>query len=103
MAVREDESRERSRHAAEHLSLLRKLALSPLKCALPATVGIEAKRLKCGWDETSLARVHTAYGDCPGATPCVYLRTADLMEVGRLSTLIHGHIPRDAWSRLSLL
>lgn len=60
VAFGEDESRVRSGHAAENLALLRKLALTLLKQEASATVGVKAKRLMCGWDETYLARVLTA-------------------------------------------
>jgi hypothetical protein len=102
VAVREDECRVWSRHVAEHLSLLRRHALTLLKRSLAATVG-RPNRLLCGWEETGLARGHTADGDCPEATPCVPLRTGDLLHAGRLTTLMHGPIPREAWSRSSWL
>jgi predicted transposase YbfD/YdcC len=60
VAFREDESRVRTGHAAENLALLRKLALTLLKRETTATVGIKAKRLMCGWDETYLTTVLTA-------------------------------------------
>lgn len=60
VAFREDDSRVRTGHAAENLALLRKLALTLLKRETTAKVGVKAKRLMCGWDETYLANVLTA-------------------------------------------
>lgn len=60
MAFREDESRVRRGHAAQNLAVLRHLALTLLRRETTATVGIKAKRLMCGWDETYLATVLTA-------------------------------------------
>jgi predicted transposase YbfD/YdcC len=52
MGFREDESRVCSGLAAENLAVLRDLALNLLRRETTAKVGIEAKRLMCGWDET---------------------------------------------------
>lgn len=60
VAFREDESRVRTGHAAENLALLRRLALTLLTRDTTAKVGIKAKRLMCGWDETYLAQVLSA-------------------------------------------
>ena len=60
MAFREDESRVRTGHAAENFAVMRHLALTLLRRESTATVGIKAKRLMCGWDETYLATVLAA-------------------------------------------
>jgi len=60
MAFREDESRVRCGHAAENFAVIRHLALTLLKREPTAKVGIKAKRLMCGWDETYLATVLTS-------------------------------------------
>ena len=57
MAFREDESRVRTGHAAQNLAVLRQLALTLLRRETTAKVGIKAKRLMCGWDETYLLKV----------------------------------------------
>lgn len=59
LAFREDESRVRTGHAAENLAVLRHIALNLLRYEPTAKVGIKAKRLMCGWDETYLAKVLT--------------------------------------------
>ena len=53
----EDQSRARVGNAAENLSRVRRLALTLLKQETTAKVGIKAKRLMAGWDETYLLRV----------------------------------------------
>lgn len=60
LAFREDECRVRTGHAAENLALVRKLALMQLKRETTAKVGIKARRMMCGWDETYLAKVLSA-------------------------------------------
>ncbi len=54
IAFREDESRVRAGHAAQNLAVLRRLALNLLRRERTSTVGIKAKRLKAGWDESYL-------------------------------------------------
>ncbi len=60
VAFREDDCRVRSGHAAETFAVLRHIALSLLRREPTAKVGVKAKRLMCGWDETYLAKVLTA-------------------------------------------
>ena len=60
MAFREDERRVRTGHAAQNLAVVRRLALTLLKRETTAKVGVKAKRLMCGWDETYLATVLAA-------------------------------------------
>lgn len=60
LAFREDESRIRTGHAAENVAVVRRLALTLLRRESTAKVGIKAKRLMCGWDETYLVKVLTA-------------------------------------------
>lgn len=57
MAFREDESRVRIGDAAENLAVLRHLALNLLRQETSVKVGIKAKRLMCGWDQTYLLKV----------------------------------------------
>jgi predicted transposase YbfD/YdcC len=57
IAFREDESRVRSGCAAQNLAVLRRLALTLLRQERTTKVGIKAKRLKAGWDETYLLRI----------------------------------------------
>lgn len=59
VAFREDESRVRTEHAAHSFAVLRRLALHLLRHETSTTVGIKAKRLKAGWDETYLTNVLT--------------------------------------------
>jgi predicted transposase YbfD/YdcC len=57
MAFREDESRVRLGHADENLAVLRHISLNLLRQEKSSRVGIHAKRLKAGWDTSSLLRV----------------------------------------------
>lgn len=57
MAFREDESRARKDHAPHNLALLRRIALNLLKQEASLKVGLKAKRLRAGWDESYLLKV----------------------------------------------
>jgi predicted transposase YbfD/YdcC len=57
IAFREDKSRVRVGHAAENLSILRRIALNLLKREKTVKVGIKAKRLMAGWDQAYLLNV----------------------------------------------
>lgn len=59
IAFREDESRVRCGHAAENFALLRHMALNLLRQEATAKLGLKAKRLMCGWDESCLRKVLT--------------------------------------------
>lgn len=54
VTFREDYSRVRIDHAAENVSILRRIALNLLKQEKTAKVGIKCKRLQAGWDENYL-------------------------------------------------
>jgi hypothetical protein len=56
VAFREDQSRVRKDHASENLAVMQRIALNPLRKEKTAKGGIQAKRLQCGWDETTSSR-----------------------------------------------
>lgn len=57
VAFREDASRARVGHSAQNLALLRKLALNLLRTEPTRKHGINASRLRAGWDNAYLLRV----------------------------------------------
>lgn len=57
VAYREDESRIRKGHAAENLSRLRRLGQTMLRAEKTLKVGLQTKRLRCGWDHDYLLAV----------------------------------------------
>jgi predicted transposase YbfD/YdcC len=57
MGLREDESRARRDNAAENLNMARKIAINLLKKETTSKVGIQNKRLKCGWNNLYLEKV----------------------------------------------
>ena len=69
IAFREDESRVREGHSAQNFAILRHIALNLLRQDRTAKLGIKAKRLKAGWDETYLRRIlgqhQSIRCDCP--------------------------------------
>jgi predicted transposase YbfD/YdcC len=60
VAFREDDCRVRRGFAAENLAVLRHLALNLLRREPTARLGVKAKRLKAGWDESDLLAVLAA-------------------------------------------
>jgi predicted transposase YbfD/YdcC len=60
VAFDEDQSRIRAGHAAENMTLIRKIALNLLTQEASAKVGKKAKRLKAGWDNDYLLKVLAA-------------------------------------------
>lgn len=57
LAFREDESRIRKNHAPANMALLRHIAVNLLKQETTATVGINNKRKRAGWDNDYLETV----------------------------------------------
>ena len=57
VAFRADASRVRQGHADENLAVVRHISLNLLRREQSSHVGIHAKRLKAGWDNTYLWRV----------------------------------------------
>ena len=54
LAFREDECRIRKDHAPQNLAVIRHLSLNLLRRDSSTKAGIQAKRLKAGWDERFL-------------------------------------------------
>ncbi len=57
IAFREDECRVREGHSAQNFAILRHIALNLLRQDQTAKLGVKAKRLKAGWDESYLGRI----------------------------------------------
>lgn len=57
IGFREDESRARKDNSAENLNVIRHMTMNMLKKETTLKQGIEAKRLRCGWDEKYLETV----------------------------------------------
>lgn len=57
IVFREDESRIRDGYAAENMAVLRQIAVNLLKREKTLKVGIKAKRLRAGWDQSYLNKV----------------------------------------------
>lgn len=57
VAFREDLNRSRIGHSAEHLALIRKLALNLLRADPTRKIGVKGSRLKAGWDNDDLLHV----------------------------------------------
>ena len=60
VSFNEDLSRVRIGHAAENLSIVRRIALNLLKQETSRKVGISAKRKRAGWDNQYLLKVLSA-------------------------------------------
>jgi predicted transposase YbfD/YdcC len=59
VAFHEDDSRIRTGHSPENMTLIRKIALNLLSKETSAKVGQKAKRLKAGWDNDYLIKILT--------------------------------------------
>jgi predicted transposase YbfD/YdcC len=57
VAFREDHNRTHIDHSAHNFAILRHIALNLLKAEKSAKVGVKAKRLKCGWNESYMLTV----------------------------------------------
>lgn len=57
VAFREDHNRAHIDHSAHNFAILRHIALNLLKAEKSAKVGVKAKRLKCGWNESYMLKV----------------------------------------------
>lgn len=57
VAFREDESRLRKGDGAENFSVLRRIALNLIKKEKTEKIGVEARRLRAGWDNDYLMKV----------------------------------------------
>lgn len=57
IGFREDESRARKDNSAENMNVIRHMIMNMLKKETTLKQGIEAKRLKCAWDEKYFERV----------------------------------------------
>ena len=57
IAFREDDSRVRTRHGAQNLATLRRMAVNLLKQEKSAKGGIHAKRMQAAWDDEYLVKV----------------------------------------------
>src|SRR3954451_10677059 len=60
VVFREDDSRHHAGNSCENLALLRKLAIGLLKQEKSCDASLKTKRLRCGWDDSYLAKVLAA-------------------------------------------
>jgi len=58
VSFNEDKNRSRSGYGAENFSMMNKIALNLLKNEKSVKVGVKTKRLKAGWDENYMMKVH---------------------------------------------
>jgi len=61
VAFREDHHRARSGHAAQNLSLIRRMALNLLRQDTSRKVGVKTKRMEAGWNPDYLRQILTAF------------------------------------------
>lgn len=59
VAFSEDDARVRIGHAAENLAVIRRIALNLLTRDTTTTIGVKARRRRCGWDNAYLLHVLT--------------------------------------------